>query len=214
MAASTASAVAQNAIWTQRAMDITATADSASVQAFATKQYSIARTEELSLERKELMNNVAAVAPWTMLVVTFISLAVFFKRWTRVRVIQRDPRGDAPLLLDVVDGVAYDADRHPTSTGGLQREDLKRLPQFSAKDHTQTTAQDQMVDIATRGLPNTPQRKGNSRQIKDESLSGDDNMPKIETIDPTSARPLFKDVLPHIVQDSIDAEIISQEEIA
>jgi len=37
-------------------------------------------------------------------------------------------------------------------------------------------------------------------------------MPKIETIDPNSARPLFKDVIPHIVQDSIDAEIISQEE--
>jgi len=214
IALGTASAVAQNAIWTQRAMDITATADSAAVQAFATKQFSIARTEELSLERKELMNNVAAVAPWIMLVVTFISLAVFFKRWTRVRVIQRDPRGDAPLLLDVVDGVAYDADRHPTSTGGLQREDLKRLPQFSAKDHTQTTARDQLVDIATRGLADTPQRKGNSRQLKDESTSGDDNMPKIETIDPTSARPLFKDVLPHIVQDSIDAEIISQEEIA
>jgi len=214
IALGTASAVAQNAIWTQRAMDITATADSASVQAFATKQFSIARTEELSLERKELMNNVAAVAPWTMLVVTFISLAVFFKRWSRVRVIQRDPRGDAPLLLDVVDGVAYDADRHPTSTGGLQREDLKRLPQFSTKDHTQTTARDQLVDIATRGLADTSQRKGNSRQLKDESLSGDDNMPKIETIDATSARPLFKDVLPHIVQDSIDAEIISQEEIA
>jgi hypothetical protein len=71
-----------------------------------------------------------------------------------------------------------------------------------------------MVDFATRGLPNTPQRKGNSRLLKDETLSGDDNMPKIETIDATSARPLFKDVLPHIVQDSIDAEIISQEEIA
>ena len=37
-------------------------------------------------------------------------------------------------------------------------------------------------------------------------------MPKIETIDANSARPLFKDVIPHIVQDSIDAEIISEEE--
>jgi hypothetical protein len=162
VAESTASAVAQQAIWTQRAMDITATADVASVQAFATKQYSIARTEELSLERKELMNNVVAITPWSMLVTTFVFLAIFFKRWTRVRIIQRDARGDAPLLLDVMDGVAYDADRHPTSTGGLQREDIKLLPQFSASDHTQTTARDQMVDIATRGLPGTTKEKGST----------------------------------------------------
>jgi hypothetical protein len=204
--------VAQQVIWTQRAIDITATADVASVQAFATKQYSIARTEELSLKRKELMNNVAAFVPWTMFVATFVALAIFFKNWTRVRIIQRDPRGDAPLLLNVVDGVAYDADRSPTSTAGLQRDDLKRLPQFSASDHTQTTARDQMVDLATRGLPGTNQRKRISKQLKDESISGDGNMPKIETIDPNSARPLFKDVIGHIVQDSIDAEIISEEE--
>jgi hypothetical protein len=214
VAASTASAAAQQAIWTQRAMDITATADVASVQAFATKQYSIARTEELSLERKELMNNVAAITPWAMLVITFVLLAIFFKRWTRVRIIQRDPRGDAPLLLDVIDGVAYDADRHPTSTAGLQREDIKLLPKFSASDHTQTTARDQMVDIATRGLPGTTQRKAISKQINDEKLLGDRSIPKIETIDINLARPLFKDVIPHIVQDSIDAEIISQEEVS
>ena len=195
-------------------MDITATADAASVQAFATKQYNIARTEELSLQRKELMNNVAAITPWVMLVITFVFLAIFFKRWTRVRIIQRDPRGDTPLLLDVVDGVAYDADRHPTSTAGLQREDIKLLPKFTASDHTQTTARDQMVDIATRGLPGTPQRKAISKQLKDESISGDRSIPKIETIDPISARPLFRDVIPHIVQDSIDAEIISQEDIS
>jgi hypothetical protein len=60
-----------------------------------------------------MMNQVRAVVPWAMLVITFVILAIFFRHWTRVRVIQRDPRGDAPLLLDVVDGVAYDADRKP-----------------------------------------------------------------------------------------------------
>ena len=212
IAVGTASAVAQQAIWTQHAMDITATADIASVQAFATKQYSIARTEQLSLERKELMNNVAAIMPWAMLVITYVLIAIFFKRWTRVRVIQRDLRGDAPLLLNVVDGIAYDADRNPTSTAGLQRADLQLLPQISASDHTQTTARDQMVDLATRSLTGTNQRKGISKQLKEEKLLGDEAMPKIETIDSISARPLYKDVIPHIVQDSIDAEIVSEEE--
>ncbi len=212
VALGTASAVAQQILWTQRAIDITATADIAAVQAFATEQYSIARTQELALERESMMNQVRAVVPWAMLVTTFVTLAVFFKRWSRVRVIQRDPRGDAPLLLDVVDGVAYDADRNPTSTAGLQREDLKRLPLFSTEDHTQTTTQDQMLDLATRGLPGIPQRKVLSKQLKDDWITGDGSMPKIETIDANSARPLFKDVIGNIVQDSIDAEIISEEE--
>jgi hypothetical protein len=212
IALGTASAVAQQAIWTQRAIDITATADIAAVQAFATEQYSIARTQELALERETMMNQVRAVVPWAMLVITFLTLAIFFKHWTRVRIIQRDSRGDAPLLLDVVDGVAYDADRSPTSTAGLQREDLKRLPLFSTEDHTQTTTRDQMLDLATRGLPGTNQRKGLSKQLKDDAITGDGSMPKIETIDANSARPLFKDVIPHIVQDSIDAEVISEEE--
>ena len=210
-ASGTASAVVQQAIWTQRAVDITATADIASVRAFATAQYGMARTEELSLKRKELTNNVEAIVPWISLVCTFAVLAIVFMRWTRVRVIPRDPRGDAPLLLDVVDGIAYDADRNPTSTAGLQREDLKRLPQFSTNDHTQATARDQVVDLATRGLPNIPQRK-EIRQLKDEFISEDGNMPHIEAVNPNSARPLFKDVIPHLVQDSIDAEVTSEEE--
>ncbi len=207
-AAMTASAIAQQAVWTQRAMDITATADSAAVQAFATAQYGMARTEELSLQRKELMNNVAAITPWILLFVTFAAALIFLKRWTRVRIIQRDTRGDAPLLLDVVDGVTYDADRSPSAAAGFQRADLNRLPQFSASDHTQTAARDQAIDLAMRShgrgsrrpLPGAPDQPGELP------------MPPIETIEPNTARPLFRDVLPRIVQDAIDAEVISEEE--
>jgi hypothetical protein len=199
-----ASAAAQQAIWTQRAMDITATADTAAVQAFATAQYGIARTEELALQRKELVNNAAAIVPWMSLICFLAVLVVVFLRWSRVRVIHRDRHGDAPLLLNVVDGVAYDADRSPASTAGLQREDLKRLPQFSAQDHTETTARDQL-----HGLPPPTSKKGFGRSARQISHA---EMPQIETIDSTSARPLFKDVIPHIVQDSIDAEVISEEE--
>ena len=88
------------------------------------------------------------------------------------------------------------------------------LPKFTASDHTQTTARDQVVDIATRGIPGTTQRKAIGKQFNDEKLLGDRSIPEIETIDINLARPLFKDVIPHIVQDSIDAEIISQEEVS
>jgi hypothetical protein len=203
VAVSTASAVAQQAIWTQRAMDITATADTASVQAFATKQYSIARTEELSLKRKELMNNVVAVTPWAMLIITFVFLALFFKRWTRVRVIQRAPNGDAPLLLDVVDGIAYDADRHPTSTAGLMRRDLKKLPQFSPGEQLKITTQDQMLDMTSRA-PHDTARKA----IASSTIFNASTPPQIQVLDSAQARPLFQDVIPHLLQDSIEADLI------
>jgi hypothetical protein len=198
-------------------MDITATADSAAVQAFATEQYAQSRTNELSIQRKEMMNSVAAVVPWGVGVGTLAIMLLVLVRWSRVRIIQRDPRGDAPLLLNVVDGVAYDFDRHPTSTGGLQRQDIKLLPKFSASDHTQTAERDQMLDLATRGFPNSPRRRpapleplrNNVPQIP---LSVPTSTPQIQVIDVSQAKPLFHDVIPHIVRDAIEAEIISEGE--
>ena len=215
IATGTASAVAQQAIWTQRAMDITATANSASVQAYATEQYSHARSNELSIRRKEMMNSVAAVVPWGVGVGTLVIALLVLVRWSRVRVIQRDQRGDSPLLLNVVDGVAYDFDRHPTSTGGLQRQDIKLLPKFSASDHTQTTERDQMLDLATRGFPNAPRRRpapleplrNGAPQL---SSSVPNSTPQIQVIDVAQAKPLFHDVIGHIVRDAIEAEIISE----
>ena len=213
IAIGTASAVAQQAIWTQHAMDITATADSASVQAFATQQYSKARSEELSIRRKEMMNTVAAVVPWSISVGTFVVMTIVSFRWSRVRIIQRDPRGDSPLLLNVVDGVAYDFDRHPSSTGGLQREDIKLLPKFSASDHTQTTERDQMLDLTTRGFQNSARRRPAPqdpvRNLLPQAPSSV-SAPQIEVIDIAQAKPLFHDVIPHIVRDAIEAEIVSE----
>jgi hypothetical protein len=217
LATGTASAVAQQAIWTQRAMDITATADSAAVQAFATQQYAQARSNELSIQRKEMMNSVAAVVPWGVGVGTLVIALLVLVRWSRVRIIQRDPRGDAPLLLNVVDGVAYDFDRHPTSTGGLQREDIKLLPKFSASDHTQTAERDQMLDLATRGFQNAARRRpapfeplrSSLPQIPS-SVSTSTPAPRIQVIDVSQAKPLFHDVIPHIVRDAVEAEIVSE----
>jgi hypothetical protein len=218
LATGTASAVAQQAIWTQRAMDVTATANSASVQAFATEQYSRARSNELSIQRKEMMNSVVAVVPWGVGVGTLAIALLVLVRWSRVRIIQRDPRGDSPLLLNVVDGVAYDFDRHPTSTGGLQRQDIKLLPKFSASDHTQTAERDQMLDLATRGFQNSSRRRPapleplrSNLPQHTSSTSAPNFAPKIEVIDVSQAKPLFHDVIGHIVRDAIEAEIIEGE---
>jgi hypothetical protein len=213
IASQTASAAAQQAIWTQRAIDITSTADIASVQAFATQQYADSRAEELSLQRATWMNGVAAVTPWAALITFFAVGFLIALRWTRVRIIQRDPRGDAPLLLNVVDGVAYDADRQPTAAGGLLRNDVNNLPKLTSGDYLQTTTRDQMVDLKTRGLPGTPRRprlsEPNSQKPALPTLNGE--APQVQLLDEKDALPLMHDVLPAILRDAVDAEIISEE---
>jgi hypothetical protein len=216
IASQTASAAVQQAIWTQRAIDVTATADAAAVQAYATQQYAEARSEELALERAQLMNGVAAVVPWAVLIAFFGMGFFIVLRWSRVRVIQRDPRGDAPLLINVVDGVAYDADRQPTAAGGLLRSDVTSLPKLTAENYIQTTTRDQIVDLKTRGLPgNTPRRprSAGTNTITSSTWTGNSgDMPRVQVIDAQQAKPLLHDVLPAILRDAIDAEIISEEE--
>jgi len=207
LATSSAISLAQQAAWTQRAIDITSTADSAAVQAFATQQYAEARNEELALQRAEWMNGVAAVTPWVTLL-CFIGLTfLVVLRWSRVRVVQRDPRGDAPLLLNVVDGIAYDADRQPTGAGGLLRQDVQRLPALSANEYLQTTTRDQMVDLKTRGLPGSLPRR--AHLLPSPSTTPEDQFPRIEVIQSAQAKPLLHDVLPAVMRDAIDAEIIA-----
>ncbi len=209
MASGTATAGAAQAIWTQRAVDITSTADVASVQAYATQEYAAAKSNELSLQRQELMNNVAAVTPWAAFGVAFLVAILLVLRWSRVRVIQRAPNGDAPLLLDVVDSVAYDADRHPTSTAGLTRQDLKRLPQFSPAEHLQITAQDQLLDMTSRGTDTGHEL--NRKTSMAQAMLQPGNHPQIQILETNQARPLFQDVLPRLVQDAIEAEVIFNE---
>lgn len=214
IASQTASAAAQQAIWTQRAVDVTSTADAASVQAFATQQYADSRTEELALQRAEWMNGIAAIVPWIVLLSFFAVAFLITLRWSRYRIIQRDARGDAPLLMNVVDGVAYDADRQPTGAGGFLRDDVKALPKFSSGDYLQTTTRDQLLDLKTRGFQGTRQyRLANNSTSPPRALPAlNGEPPQVKVIEPALAKPLYHDIIPNLMRDAIDAEIISEEE--
>jgi len=203
IASQTASAAAVQSAWTQRAVNITATTDSASAQAFATSEFARSKSVELGIERETMMNKTQAIVPWVGLIFTFALLMFMVFRWTRVRVIQRAPNGDAPLLLDVVDSIAYDADRHPSSTAGLMRRDLKKLPQFSSGEHLKITTQDQMLDMTSRGSHDAARKA-----ITSSTIFNTGTPPQIQILDSTQARPLFQDVIPHLLQDSIEADLI------
>src|SRR5512133_2341023 len=148
-ASGTATQQSWQATATQSAMDITATVDAAAASAQATAFHGQAVSVELAVERERMMNKVQAAAPWGALCVAFVFVLVMAFRWSKVRPIQRDARGDAPLL--VIEGKVYDADRNPYPLVDLSGK-KPQIPTLTLPEmQIPTTARDQMIDLATRG---------------------------------------------------------------
>ena len=93
--ASTAQSIQSTA--TQQVWNTTATANEASSQAYATAMAGEAISVELAVQRERMMNKVKAVVPWLILVSMFVVLITLAIRWSRVRPVLRDARGDARL---------------------------------------------------------------------------------------------------------------------
>ncbi len=194
---------------TQRALDITATVESAAANAQATALHGQAVSVELAVERERMMNKVQAAAPWGALCIAFVFVLVMAFRWSRVRPVQRDSRGDAPLL--VVDGKIYDADRNPYPLVDLSGS-KPQIPALTAPDiQSATTARDQMIDLATRGgqAQANPQRKVIAQKMAAQNLLP--QPAQVKVLPPEQARPLLGDVIPGIVRDAIETDLTHQE---
>ena len=188
---------------TQHAWNITATTDAASAQTYATKQAGESQDIQLGLERQKEINQTVAFLPIAGGTIFSLLLVVVGFNWSRIRVIQRDAHGDAPLLINVMDGLAYDADRHPSSTAGLLGGDAKRLPQLTAEAQAATTARDQAIDLTTRSLLDRPRSSAPRAQLRDAAFfSGE--LPRIQIVEPEQVQPLLGDVLPQIIQDAVE----------
>jgi hypothetical protein len=205
----TATQQAREATATQRAADITATVDAAAASAQATALHGQAVSVELAVERERMMNKVQATAPWGALGVTFVFVLVVAFRWSKVRPIQRDARGDAPLLI--IEGKVYDADRNPYPLVDLSGP-KPSIPALTAPEmQAATTARDQMIDLATRGGQShaTPQRRAIAQKMAAQNI-----LPppaQIRILQPDQARPLLGDVIPGIVRDAIETDLTSME---
>jgi hypothetical protein len=203
----TATQQAWQATATQRVMDLTATVESAAASAQATALHGQAVSVELAVERERMMNTVQAAAPWGALCITFIFVLVVAFRWSKVRPIQRDARGDAPLL--VIEGKIYDADRNPYPLVDLSGK-KPSIPALTAPEmQAATTARDQMIDLATRGTLGTvaasPQRKALAQQMAAQKI-----LPPpapVRILSPEQARPLLGDILPGIVRDALETDL-------
>lgn len=195
---------------TQHVADITATVDAAAASAQATALHGQAVSVELAVERERMMNKVQAAAPWGALGITFVFILVLAFRWSKVRPIQRDARGDAPLL--VVDGKIYDADRNPYPLVDLSGP-KPQIPALTPPElQAPTTARDQMIDLATRGGQGqaNPERKAIAQKMAAQNILP---MPaQIQVLPPEQARPLLSDVIPGIVRDAIETDLSNDEQ--
>lgn len=145
--ASSGTATAQ--AWTPTP-NFTATVESAAASAQATALHGQAVSVELAIERERLTNQARAVLPLAFTAVIIMTALVLLWRYMRVRPIQRDSRGDAPLL--VIDGAVYDADRNPLPVMKMEK-GQPQIPMLTPPElQGPTTARDQAIDLA-RGLP-------------------------------------------------------------
>lgn len=112
--------------------------------------------ERLNIERKRISNDFWAVSGPMFIMVILLAIAyagITYSRTIRRRVIPRDEKGNAPLLLDIVDGDFTDQDANPNYTTRIkglpaitpmrqesqrriQAEFLKRLPSSTTPSKT------------------------------------------------------------------------------
>lgn len=166
LATETAAIKTQSAQYTSTAMSWTPTASLtptpnmtstiAAVNAQATAAISannIAR-DDLSVERDRMVNPIRAASFWALLIVVTIVGVMFCISWAKrlaVIAIPLDARGNPHPMMNVIDGVAFDADRMVNGVLATQRKDvLKRLPSITAERQDIVTERDQMVDMRTR----------------------------------------------------------------
>lgn len=159
--AMTASAVqsTMEASWTPTP-NVTATYEMAIVIAQQTAIRAESERNLLELERQRNSNYFKSVAPgltFLFVGVIVIWLVTTISRRERMRVIPRDARGDAPLLMDSVDGIVTDLDVSPNFQASTrpQRKDnpLPQLPAVTPERQDRVKQADQMIELGTRGLP-------------------------------------------------------------
>jgi len=130
----------------------------------------------LELERQKNSNKFKAVMPgltFAFLGTVAVWVVITITRQKRMQVIERDERGDAPLLVDTIDGIVTDMDTSPNfQTGSRQLkgpDPLPQLPAVTAERQDTVKRNDQLVDLATRGLPGQGGKSDERRQLAAEA---------------------------------------------
>lgn len=207
-AAATQTAQAMVLAVTANAATTTAEANAANAKAYAVAMEGEEARVRNAIERDRMTNTLRAVLPWAGLVAAFILLLYLLYYHGRMRIIRKDAHGDAPLLVDVVDGIAHDADRQFHPQGGMRRQDLNLLKPPKEEYQASVTTRDQLVDLASR-------HNGGERHQLAAEISAQSALPapapKVEVVPPEKVRSVVKDVMPPLLMDAVEGEISDEQ---
>lgn len=169
----------------------TSTAVFAALNAQGTQIANNLERDRLELERQQKNNEFWRLMPGISFAVVTLMAVMFgfvYVRRQRFQPAAVDERGNVLPIIDIVDGQVTDVDRNPNFKASLGAGIAQRLleqrlqlpptvPSVTAERQDAATERDQMVDLATRGLPSQSDngRKKMAEQVVAGRLS-DTNM--------------------------------------
>ena len=181
-------AMTATAIWWTPTPNLDSTATVAALNAQGTQIANQAIQDDLRLQRQKDINDFQGKLPGYAFVTVLLSLAIVLMWVTRRQRYQPatvDARGDVIPLLDIVQGSFTDIDRSPNYRGSISNDVLARmlawwmeknlgmppqLPGVTAKRQDATTERDQMINLATRGLPASSSETKQQKQLAGQQM--------------------------------------------
>jgi hypothetical protein len=182
----------QIAASTGTAQSISITGTVAAVNAQSTAIANASMRDTLVLERQKNNNAFWAVmgqvAPLLILVLAVGGVLLGYTviaRKQQYQTVEVDDRGNVKPILNVRDGTYTDPDRNPNYRGAVSDALLKEfllwmlqkrfgfnpsLPQITAARQDATTERDQMIDLATRGLPATSAEQKDMKKLAGQGM--------------------------------------------
>jgi len=177
--------------------------------------------EQLATKRERLVYPVKAYGPWVILIATVV--VIIWGAWRlirasehRVSVVHRDARGDAPLIPVRTPGggiVLLDPDRSFGPAMVVDGSGKVSQPALAAPEaQERTTARDQAIDLAHRGLPGgtaTPRRVTPQQAAELAQSPTPVSLGPVQVVNPGQVRAWLRDVEPQALQQALtlDAEV-------
>lgn len=170
----------------------TTTASFAMLNAQGTQIANNLERDRLELERQQKNNEFWRLMPGISFAVVALMAVMFvfvYVRKQRYQPASVDARGNFLPIIDVVDGQITDVDRNPNHKGSLGNDLLRRyiehklqlpapVPQITAERQDATTERDQMIDLATRGLP--MQKDEGRKALAEKAVAGQLSAPNMQ----------------------------------
>lgn len=199
-ATTTAEASATQQRWTQQAIDRQATADQAYVMAISTAQAAQAGLADEALARERSTRTLIALAPFALGTVLVLLLSLALTSWARLRVVQRDVNGVAPVI--VLDGRVVNPDRSVTPVVDPHQAQLAP----GAMAQLRVTENEQKVQAVRALVTSKPhQAQSVARHMTERSQTGRADL-TVQVIPAREARQWVNDVAPAVYREAIEEE--------